>query len=1373
MQVEPKPSAAPNWGCPEDCQHDFVASNDAENIAKKEKDPSHHSHQESSRRVHGDIVLGDRKERENSEMLSRHSAEKDGRSKSRVQESRKSRTRKKKTHKSIGLRSVSSESVSDLVSRTIEECEKQLRSSSLSLSSIPTSFSLDSSESEGQSSSQAISESSSVDIAPNQRVVALGQMAQKLTSRITEEEENLRHRITSSKKREENVPHERQPAHRKREELHSVGSNSINNITVARGSRVDNSQEQFNNISLGKDHVPYSEIQMLSVEELKARMTAMLLPGTSRAQGKSSITSGTNDREPQGGEFHEGHAAKAVNQDSTRAQVLSPQREEIPSLLLPDTPRLHLHGVKIPFSTGFPEKGSRVETTITRRQKQGEESIKCVDGSQERLSELPGNNIDLQSRNRSSKVKQSETPRRSYLKSEKNRFESAALRIQAAYKGYRVRKVTNYLLKNESSNQKYSHSEAVHEKQHKVKSPKSNKFVREMSGRSLEGDKNRMDRDVDWQKIREELGSAAYVPRQDPSYVFQRNDLPEWVKPYMLLSESGNVGNFLKSSAKSKDRSVKVDKEKHVSIEKSNNNFNVSTIDRGRENNDRLSNSLMDDTLTEGPLSDSDKENNDDLSVSMMNDTLTEGPIAEAKEKLDIVVSEKETQTPSKPRKQKALVEDRKNEGLLKNENLSTFVELKSQHKKSFLLNNIDLDNTNISKEISAELSSSFSKKSDADEQENGNETSVNDDTLEEGPFADIGEEKEVSKIAFSSVPRGSLSEVGRCYSSEVFEMSDVSKVSSSEDRIAPHQLLGKGPHFGPANLRLRLNAELTYQDTVNEALNQLHGVEQLHILAKNREKEFAFAQSWSAAQQREQEAYQKAQEEKQREAAEKERKEAKQFRREELRIQQETLSTVERIEREAKERLDQLERDVRARAEQIMVASQRTTEHNNSQPEFIATAAVAAVGATLSHWERLKHMQGEPSGESQSIGTQSQKQSSSYTHDQNYSEVTSRSRSSVSRSKASSNKISGNSGRYTSVSENISLSSQQKADSSVPEDVSTVNPSPVASSVEESVHSEDEESTLSSVSEIVKTSTSYKTSRSGSEIKEVENVTSIVTSESTRSSESVATFISKDKKTVSSRSQSRLSRSRERSPALQFKGSGRSSSNISEIAGLDVNTSGSKLSVESASGKVSAESVPSEVYEASQKASGSGSVVSSDVKESIDASLPSVSRGKSSASEGSSMSQSIPEHAISSKSSVYGTSSKKSLVLGTKSNDSDGVCNYSESFEVESISDGSVKAINSSPKRENAGHQGDMSLVVAGNLLHAVEPVKYKDAPHFGKDFAGGSLLEGGGHTALGMTLNLVESLQKEEEVRLQHQTSLLKLQVCFCLKGTCVIYY
>ncbi|XP_064091674.1 LOW QUALITY PROTEIN: uncharacterized protein LOC135205254 [Macrobrachium nipponense] len=1346
-QINSKPPTPPNWGCPSDCSHDAMQQHNAGNTYSKEKNIGPKLVSESPKNSAGNSFQSEESKQGHQNKLKEHSTQKEAQNGTPEKQRSKDRRLKKKKK----LENVSSESLSDLVSRTIEECDKQLRSSSISLSGISTPTSLELSEGEIRSSS-SISESSSVDTVPDERVIALDEMAQKLTSRITEEEMNLKQFVRMNKGKGVVTPHEGQQASFEAEKEPNV---VVRTKDVASGSGVGVGKARLDKRM--SDSVPYSELEMFSVEQLKARMTAMLLRNSSTIQPKPTQISNNSDKE----EFNE-NLGDQVTRRTRHANIPSPPREEIPNLLIPDTPVLQLSGGRVPLGSGIFPKQKDMDAALNPRFVRHHKTL--ADGKLETLDKLPGNNLDVWSQSPVLVPSHHFQSRSGHLfnLSEKNKFEMAAICIQAAYRGHRVRKVTNYLLKNKSSTKNTTSLSKARQSQ--KNSLDNNKYFRQLPTKLNAEEDIQKTREIDWVTVREELGLELNTPRRKCNHTFQRKDLPEWIKPYVLLSESGNLDNFMMNDAK-------------------------PDLDSSAVKSKQSSGPLKEVRSVSPFESDSDKENVEEISDSMINDTLTEGPISDKEEKEVVSVSEKETQTLFKTQKQKKKTEEKIKSGMLARENM--FVDMKScyDEKSAILLDSSRMTSKEcVLKESAAEgsLLSLDNKDVKREKIYKANETLNKNDTLEEGPLSDVDDnDADHSKGAVLLSP-DDTGEVRHPNFSGTLESAEVSNHTSSHENVAPHHLLGEGPHFAPANLRLRLNAELMYQDTVSEALNQLCEAERLHFFTRNREKEFAVSQSL-LAQQQEKEEYEKmrVEKEKQKKVEEEERKVHKELRRrKELQIQQEALSTVERIEKEAKERLDQLEKEVRARAEQIMIASQRPLEYTSTQPEFIATAAVAAVGATISQWEKLREIQGMQSGivESQSSVTHSQVTSISNSQSQRHSDSGTRSQSKISTSKSfSSKKTSGSGGEYSSVSEKVSIVSKGK--SSVIEELSSVNHSS-SSSVEELVQSEIEsarsvisesarsvvsetarsvvsesaqsvvsESAVSVVSEVTKVSRSYTATKSDSEIQEAESLKSVVASGPTVNTGS---SICEEEKIRSSSGSQRLSRSKEKLPAPHFRKSRTSSDNLSEIPSVPDLSTGKNIS------KLSSVSLPSEVIETSNSGRGSSNILSSEVKESISCSLPNTSKELGVSVVGSSTreSQSIQESLVGAKPYVSQTSSRKSHSGNTQKDGSGGV-HYSESFEVESVSDSSSKSLEIPQKRNEKEYQGDLSLVVSGNLLAAVDnQIGYKGSSHLGKNFPGSALVEGGNHTALGMTLSLVESLQKEEEVRLQHLTALIKLQ-------------
>ncbi|XP_042880966.1 serine-rich adhesin for platelets-like isoform X2 [Penaeus japonicus] len=1331
------------WGCPSDCYHDTV------------QNPSLNP---GVRHVDEPVQVTTKPKDEISAKKGRieKPSEPSGERREDVKNVRSKKTKKegKKRRKKRTVSLSDSDSISDIVSRTLEECERQVRSSSISLESISSSscVSLSSSDSE-MKSSESQSSASSFDIRPKPRVLSLGQMAQKLTSRIEREEENLR---SNAGQKREGEP-DSMPSHQSK-----VSKAGVKDVTP-------------------KENLSYSQIQTLSVDELIARMTAMLPQNASRLQGRVDQvppkTSNTKHNDPKGRNaqssltpqmIHQRLRQEQQNQRQTPSSriIAAAEKEDIPDLLPPDIPTLQLSGGNIARPhTGTSVPQPKVNTLLS----------------------LPGNNIPLlkgqvvpEISNDSSlfqftgynpqNIPGASEP---HSHGRKNMMEKAALRIQSVYRGYCVRKVTSAIL-----GKKFGRSLKKKEKVpqtiiigHGARHPTHNKFFKKQNLNTDHPNRGEMSssddaNEVDWRKIRLELENKSQLPKRDAPYVFKKTDLPEWIKPYIVLSETGNIDNFIDSRGREQETVGQV-----VAEGEHTNHPQKTAVnnDSDKENIEGLDNTELDATLTEGLISDIDK-----TEINNMQEKETQTDI-------DVMKYEKKRKEKSK---------DQKNQKLIKEKDKNTFVDLKKTFtgEKTLLLGTADasVNNTEINsgavamkpKASPTVVKYAYPETSKA-LKSRLNRSEKHETTIEEGPL----EEELQEGATVHAEPRVSSSESERPYPSdleegEIMGSSGVQETPASsvgDDGVrAPHQLLGRGPHFAPASLRLRLNAELMYQDTLGEALSQLRDAEQFQILSKNSQEAIAYSQSLALQhqerleeEQRRKEEEQKKEEEKKRQEQDKRRKEEEERKiREDQKRHQEALLSVERMEKEAKDRLAQLEKEVRARAEQILSSTTQMAppQPTGSQPDVIAAAAVAAVGATISQWERLRPVRaGASSGLESSAVILSQGSSMRDSH--HYSSTFTgssgdRSRSRVSRSEkySSSNRsASSKSHKSSSVSERISVVSADRSKSSVAEDLpSSIHSASTKYSVEEQVLSTAESSRRSSMSEEISTEkdiptvnhrkktqsessvqeeeglTSDATSQDKSVVEEVESdaQSNILTSKSV-SEALISTGLSKKDETVQS-SYADKQHITEETP-----GSGSGSQElIEDIAGTSTNVSSGPIS------STMRESLPSksgtslsEVY--SKEPSKSES---SQVQESIRTSTHSA------------------ESVSTSKTIHTSTATSKSRTESSQNESKEKSDAYSESFEVESGSDGSSSSSSAIPSQSKKvrDYNGDLSIVVtSANILTAMDQMDYT---------AGGGLpsgmFTGGSSSALGMTLNMMESMQKEEELRHQHQKALLKLQ-------------
>ncbi|XP_037794047.1 titin homolog isoform X2 [Penaeus monodon] len=1435
------------WGCPSDCHHDTVQSPSLNPVVQNAVDPvqaTAKSKDESSAKK-GRI-----------EKISGPSGEKlEG---AKVAHTKKTKKEGKKRRKKRTVSLSDSDSISEIVSRTLEECERQVRSSSISLESISSSSSVSLSSSDSEmKSSESQSSTSSFDFRPKPRVLSLGQMAQKLTSRIEKEEENLR--LNTGQKREGEP--DSVPLHQSK-----VSRSGVKEIPP-------------------RETLSYSQIQTLSVDELIARMTAMLPQSASRVQGRvdqvPTQTTSTKHNDPIEKNTQASLTPQMIHQrlrqeQQSRKQTPSPrmiaaEKEDIPDLLPPEIPTLQLSGGNIarpPAGTSVPQP--KVNTLLSLPGN----NIPSVKGQV--VQEVPNGSSAFQFVGYNPQKIPGTPEPHSYGR--KNMMEKAALCIQSVYRGYCVRKVTSAIL-----GKKFGRpikkiavvSQTIrigNSMQHTT--PVQNKFFKKHSLKTDQPNRGEFSssdecNEVDWRKIKMGLENKSLIPKRDAPYIFKKTDLPEWIKPYIVLSETGNIDNFIESRGREQETIGQLVAEGEHSHHPQN---NIENNDSDKENIEVLDNTELDATLTEGPISDVDKRETHNVQeketqtnldairyekkrkektkdqknqklirepdkntfvdlkktftgektlllsnagTSIKNTEINEGAVAmkpkasspgvkyvnvetsKALKSMRSLSQEKETQTNldairyEKKRKEKT--KDQKNQKLIREPDKNTFVDLKKTFtgEKTLLLSNAgtSIKNTEINegavamkpkasspgvKYVNVETSKALKSMR--------NRSEKHEVTIEEGPldeesrYATVHTESKVSSSE-SERPYPSDLEEGEILGSSGVQETPYSSVGDDDVR-APHQLLGKGPHFAPASLRLRLNAELMYQDTVGEALSQLRDAEQFRILSKSSQEAIAYSQSLAlehqerlAEEQRRKEEEKKKEEEKERQEEDKRRKAEEDRRiREDQKRHQEALLSVERMEREAKDRLTQLEREVRARAEQILSSTTHMAppQPAGSQPDVIAAAAVAAVGATISQWERLRPARGGASSglESSAVILSQGSVSSSMKDSHHYSSTftgssdgRSRSRGSRSEKYSSSRSTSNKSHKSSSVSERISDASVDRSKSSVAEDLpSSIHSTSTKYSVEEQVLSAAESSRRSSVSEEISTERSIptvghrKTTQSESSVQEEEGLVGTTTSQDRSVIEEVESDVQSNKlKETKSVSEALIStRMSQKDDTIQSSYGDRPSTHITEET--PGSGSGSQELIEDIAGT---------------STNVSSGLVSSTMRESLPSksatSLSEVYSKEPSKSESSQVQESI-RTSMHSKESVSTSRTKSSSPTTSKSR-TESVQNeskeksdaYSESFEVESGSDGSSSssAIPSQSKRVR-DYNGDLSIVVtSANILTAMDQMDYT---------AGGGLpsgmLTGGSSSALGMTLNMMESMQKEEELRHQHQKALLKLQ-------------
>lgn len=1323
--------------------------------------------------------------------------------------------RKKDSKRKSKRKSVSdSDSISDIVSRTVEECERQVKSS-VSLDSLSSSsVSHNSSDSESQSS-ETLSAVSSVGLAPKQRIISLGQMAQRLSSRITEEEENLKKHLLNEKGKlpiNASLSQTLQPTDSRGE-------------TSKLTTRADNIKDRGSGRSASR--VPlsysYSQIEALSVEELIAKMKSML-PNTSATQGRSSVADNTSHDNPKSlkkqailrntAYEHEENKKERLSQKQDQSSIsrqLEASNKELPKLIPPDIPTLQLSG----------DGSIRIVTEMGSTYNAAED-----------LSSLPGYNvgqyiIDEHAQKRHPyklpmqkskhcfipspfhfrKLNQQGQFATPYVPAKEDKMQKAALLIQAAYRGYRVRKITSMLLKKHHSKfLKKSTFQQTKSLQNNTNSTalshhnffKNSYFSRTVSDLDQEEvpTSEGQNEQIDWQKIKTELENRTFRLGNDSQYIFQRSDLPEWIKPYFVLSETGNVKNFVESKVKE--------------LESQNwNTTNGNTINERKK-----------DILTDHRIERHDKvENNSKIKnfscmeKTQLDVTLTEGPLSDIEEAQAFSLYEKETQTNFTNKhyltKRKNINKEKKSthtQGFV-NENKLEFIDLRKKFtgKKILALqtSNVDADRDISQKETISEaitlgtnLNSKAENASDnlpSQEKEHGK----HEETLEEGLLEEV-EQNLIQESRNHVIDTNSTShlpgfeEEHIVESSSIVDSPSISESVKIEEITAPHKLLGRGPHFGPASLRLRLNAELMYQDSVGEALNQLQNVEQLDILTRSRQEAFALSQSLVFQQQkRELEAQQKIEDEKKKKEEDRKRKKEVKVRKkeqekqvkEEFKKQNEVLWSVEKMEREARDRFAQLEREVRARAEQVLSnTTQKNPESSNNQPNVIAAAAVAAVGATISQWERLRPVQRTSSanlGSQSSVApneglistsiSRSQQYTSSFT---GFSSVGSRSREShCQKSSLSSNNDSASSKKYLPSSEKLSVLSESNLKGSIREELSSIDHSAINSSIEEQVDSEIESDRISLSENILTGKSSNSTAISetstinqshltveedvspanmsllpedikSDQTEEIGSLKSVSEASST-----ISSLGSKERSQIKDVSKSRFESSEEMSECLPM------SEDVIGLKSFPDAINENKLesdSISLSSDTINSEAIPLSKVEDFAPTVSSSSVSMNGIKQAY------VSQNSSAPNDlntfQNQQSSNSQNNNTQTSADIVNTFSSK-LQKTTKREENETPDTYSESFEVESGSDGSST---SSASQLQGKSQRDLTLVVSsGNIL---KQVSYRTASQVGNGLTG-AIPDGG--SALGMTLNLVESLQKEEEVRLKHQEALLKLQV------------
>ncbi|CAL4149122.1 unnamed protein product, partial [Meganyctiphanes norvegica] len=884
-----------------------------------------------------------------------------------------------------------SDSVSEIVSKALKECENAVMCANMSVDNVSSlssvtdiSSDVELSSTNSDSTTESLNNSETRQKENNyNRVESVGKMAQNLIQRIEKEEENLNRRIAD-------------------------GSN------VTERTRNSGTRE-----SLSKEPVAYSEIEAMSVDELIARMTRMLpATGVKKCKEEENLE---RSHKSESRSIPHAHGSVPHNGTSSTQQTSLLMKNHSPrtppgssgklrDLVMPDTPVLCVsrnNGIQnemINIGTPYVIKPEATPVLTPF-------SVQPIEFS------LPGNNFLTSDISKS-------LPGLVDINSYRTNLiqENAARRIQAAYRGYCVRKITSHLIKK----QKYKHSGLSGIYTEKVKQPsRRNKYFREKHFELIEDTSDKEEdtslsegpiEEVDWHKIRSELENQEQFILKEPEYIVQREDIPEWVKPYIVLSETGNVRKFLESKTK-----AELIAESH----------SVQNKDISKEiKNTKVKISDLSEIKTDRNNSDSDKEMFDDSSVILNNTTLSEGslndsslsegPLDELVDFKEPSLYEKETQTFFSGTKHSPMTKDLQsysksvtqgNGGRIKNNENSLHNFQQEQAIVADTDRKTDERNGKSSQRRKVDAKSvTYNNKKiklhHKEEFDNISRSSLHDETLEEGLIEEF--ESSIGDTITSNDDQLQLMSVKPVQSTNSADQMLISSgqivdstrsVGHLQQSISPivdssFELTNYPstlPHMGGASLRLRLNAELMYQDTMSEALHQLADVEQqeAHIFGaqmavQQRQQEI---ENQTKAEQikkeqerrakenkREEELTKKAEEERKQEARRAQLKEDERRVEEKRRLLQEeekryshqsnlAILSIERMEEEAKQRLAKLEQEIRERADRILaVASQQqSTERavvqvaaQNSTNDVIAAAAAAAVGATISHWERF-----------------------------------------------------------------------------------------------------------------------------------------------------------------------------------------------------------------------------------------------------------------------------------------------------------------------------------------------------------------------------------------------------------------------------------
>ncbi|KAK3874747.1 hypothetical protein Pcinc_020344 [Petrolisthes cinctipes] len=1364
-----------------------------------------------------------------------------------------------------------SESISSIVSRTVEECEKQVRSSNVSVDSYSSVSSVNSSDSE---SGQEESLSTSLDLAPKDRVLALSRMAQRLTDSIKKEERHLRQQ-------------QQQQQHHGRQNVENTKPSKEIKSTDSASPELHDRERHIQKGERGagestKVQISSAERDSLSVEEIAAKMTA-LLPKTNGRQGVLRDLAHSNNSNNES--YAKDRRQKVVNTSKVplhSSETTSLSVEELAEKmksLLPEIYGNHEASMDREMSKVQIQDGKNKSVRMSKNpdSRTGTQRIvkgvpnndypnliipdvpdlqvaggSCsVFGRTDDVSTLPGNNnVAHQVLNPPIPSNKSELSYRDMqypqywqggsiaTSSGKQQFRQvenysvyprvdpvvnkAALIIQAAYRGYRVRKVTGILLKRHHTKVMIGKQNSTRPGHHNYENSYRNLGQNFVPRNQEHSEVDNMwpgeqeNGHIDWRQIRAELrGKTLKTTVQDLKESIQKSDLPDWIKPYVILSETGDVEGFVESRVNMlPPRQVR--KERNLAS-------HSEVISRQR-----------------GAPDDTDREEVNARDTQDLTEGITEGPLEELTES-GVEMYEKETQTSivetrhGKSNQARGKTEEPPKHS--RNDGDKEFFDLRKKFKGE--------------KRLALQASEDALKKSKVDTKptvqgpEKGHTSEVTTEatapspdissleyTLEEGPLQDtIDSSFQQSATNTTDFEEGLLVE-----SSGVLESSNVNDSANLEES-APHELLGSGLHHGPASLRLRLNAELMYQDTLGEALNQLMNVSHIDVLTKNQQDAIVLSQTLTTQQQNlEYMAQQEKLKEEKRQEEEKAMKEHDRRMRDEIRQHHEVLRNIEKMEMEAKERVVALERELLAKAEQVLSkAVEKKPENNTAQSDVIAAAAVAAVGATITQWERLRPVQRSSHSEQVTSASSSSQPTSSLPQHTNDSTLHSQILGSVHSKKS----VSGSEGGYTTensvsfvpkrplvhvntnprLGEKISNTESVSESIMIEEDsISTLKKNtPTTSSVSASVS----EHLPGNVNPGRKNKASAPSISSGSAVVEdIEGSESEVVvaeeivggggggkisdGESSRVSESVQESLDVGKDTVSiaeSINTGKLTSTGYSQPAsgsIATEYSKPTSGSV--VTEYSVPPSGSIATEysKSSSGSVVTEySVPpsgSITTEYSKPTSGSvvteysvpasGSIATEYSKSSSGSVVTEYSKPSTSGQRSSTISSALPTSASSQTHSSVASSAKQgfhrvsrphskklkmyqhkdqggmrkahsspsihtsspsksdSSTTNKKKNRNDSTDAYSESFEVESGSESTTTSSTSHSQDmpSQGGHRGELSLVVS---LGKGPPTVPRDT-----------------QSALGMTLGLVESLQKEEEVRHKHQMALLKLQ-------------